>query len=109
VGSIEEPVVSLSGGNQQKVVLAKCIAANSRVLLLNQPTRGVDIGSKAEIYQLIRETCSSQGVGAMVVSREINELKGLCDRILVMSYGRLVAEFDPSASEEEVLKACVGF
>lgn len=109
VGSIEKPVVSLSGGNQQKIVLAKWIAADSRVLLLNQPTRGVDIGSKAEIYQLIRETCTSKGAGGIVVSREITELQGLCDRILVMSYGRLVAEFTPNVSEEEVLKACVGY
>ena len=108
VGTIDKPVASLSGGNQQKVVLSKWIAAGSRVLLLNQPTRGVDIGSKAEIYQLIRDTCASIGAGAIVVSREIAEMQGLCDRVLVMSYGKLVAEFKPTVSEEEVLAACVG-
>jgi len=108
VGSIENAAVSLSGGNQQKVVLAKWIAAGSRILLLNQPTRGVDVGSKAEIYQLIKNLCVHEGAAALIVSREIAELQGLCDRILIMSCGRLVAELPPDTTEEEVLAACVG-
>lgn len=84
------------------------MAAGSRVLLLNQPTRGVDVGSKAEIYQLIRRLCAEEGVAALVVSREIAELKGLCDRILVMSHGHLAGEFPPDASEAAVLAAAVG-
>lgn len=84
------------------------MAAGSRVLLLNQPTRGVDVGSKAEIYQLIRRLCADQGVAALVVSREIAELKGLCDRILVMSHGRLAGEFSHDASEAAILAAAVG-
>lgn len=107
-GDIDPPVATLSGGNQQKVVLAKWVAAGSRVLLLNQPTRGVDVGSKAEIYQLIRRLCAEEGVAALVVSREIAELKGLCDRILVMSHGHLAGEFPPDASEAAVLAAAVG-
>lgn len=107
-GDIAPPVATLSGGNQQKVVLAKWIAAGSRVLLLNQPTRGVDVGSKAEIYALIRRLCAEQDVATLVVSREISELKGLCDRILVMSHGSLVAEVSTSASEAEILAAAVG-
>jgi len=107
-GDIRPPVTTLSGGNQQKVVLAKWIAARSRVLLLNQPTRGVDVGSKAEIYALIRTLCDRHGVTALVVSREIAELKGLCDRILVMSHGVLADEFDHTAGEEEILAGAVG-
>lgn len=107
-GDIGPAVSTLSGGNQQKVVLAKWIAADSRVLFLNQPTRGVDVGSKAEIYTLIRGLCAEHDVAALVVSREISELKGLCDRILVMSHGTLAAEFPVTASEEEILAGAVG-
>lgn len=107
-GDIARPVRTLSGGNQQKVVLARWLAAGSRVLLLNQPTRGVDIGAKSEIYRTIRETCSERGDTAIVVSREIAELLGLCDRILVMSYGRMVGEHLRGASEEDVLATAVG-
>lgn len=106
-GDVSRPVRTLSGGNQQKVVFARWLAADSRVLLLNQPTRGVDVGAKAEIYQVIRDACA-QGHLALVVSREITELLGLCDRILVMSFGRMVAEFTRGASEDEVLAAAVG-
>ena len=107
-GDIRPPAGTLSGGNQQKMVLAKWIAAGSRVLYLNQPTRGVDVGSKAEIYTLIRKLCAEDQVAALVVSREISELKGLCDRILVMSHGTLSAEFPITASEEEILAGAVG-
>ncbi len=107
-GDLGPPVSTLSGGNQQKLVLAKWTAAHSRVLYLNQPTRGVDVGSKAEIYAVIRRLCADDGVSALVVSREISELKGLCDRILVMSHGVLVAELPSGASEEQILAEAVG-
>jgi ABC-type sugar transport system ATPase subunit len=106
-GNLNTSVSSLSGGNQQKLVLARWIAAHSSVLLLNQPTRGVDVGSKAEIYRLIRRTCSERGAAALVVSREIPELQGMCDRIVVMSHGHLVAEHAPTASEETILGSAV--
>jgi ABC-type sugar transport system ATPase subunit len=107
-GELSASVRSLSGGNQQKLVLARWLAAESSILLLNQPTRGVDVGSKSEIYSLIRETCEAQGRAALVVSREIKELQGLCDRILVMSKGRLVAEHRPGDTEEAILSSAVG-
>jgi ABC-type sugar transport system ATPase subunit len=107
-GDLTALVRALSGGNQQKVLLSRWLAARSSVLLLNQPTRGVDIGSKAEIYNLIRRICAEQGVGALVVSREIIELQGLCDRILVMCRGVLVAEHSPDDSEEAILASAVG-
>jgi ABC-type sugar transport system ATPase subunit len=78
------------------------------VFLMNQPTRGVDVGSKAEIYGLVRRLCADKGAAAVVVAREIAELRGLCDRILVMSRGRMVADFSPSESEESILAAAVG-
>lgn len=106
-GNLASPAGALSGGNQQKLILGRWLAARSRVLLLNQPTRGVDVGSKEEIYKVIREQCEN-GTAAVVVSREISELRGLCDRILVMSHGRLVADLSPESSEEQILAAAVG-
>jgi len=107
-GSLAAPVRALSGGNQQKVLLARWLAAGTNVFLMNQPTRGVDVGSKSEIYRLIRTQCADQGKAALVVAREITELQGLCDRILVMSRGRMVAECAPDESEEEILAAALG-
>jgi ribose transport system ATP-binding protein len=106
-GDLASPVRSLSGGNQQKLLLSRWLAADSAIYLLNQPTRGVDVGSKSDIYTLIRSACSERGKAALVVSREIQELKGFCDRILVMSNGRIVAEHDPGDSEEQILTSAV--
>jgi ABC-type sugar transport system ATPase subunit len=98
--SVDAPVARLSGGNQQKVVLAKWLAIQPKVLLLDEPTRGVDVGSKAEIYKLLDEIKES-GVGILVSSSETPELRLLCDRILVMYRGRIVA----SLSREEATEA----
>jgi ABC-type sugar transport system ATPase subunit len=99
-------VLTLSGGNQQKVVLAKALAPDPRLLLLDEPTRGVDVGTKSEIYHLIRSLVVG-GVAALVVSSELPELLGLCDRILVMHEGHPVGWFDPdTTTEHELLLAC---
>lgn len=98
--SVDAPVAQLSGGNQQKVVLAKWLAIQPKVLLLDEPTRGVDVGSKSEIYRLLDEIKES-GVGILVSSSETPELRLLCDRILVMYRGRVVA----SLSREEATEA----
>ncbi len=87
------PVVRLSGGNQQKVVLAKALALQPQVLILDEPTRGVDIGAKAEIYRLIDEL-ARQGKAVLLISSELEEVLAMSDRILVMCEGRLVASFD---------------
>ncbi|MHB8521069.1 MAG: sugar ABC transporter ATP-binding protein [Limisphaerales bacterium] len=84
----EQPVKTLSGGNQQKVVLAKWLLANPSVVILDEPTRGIDVGAKVEIYHLINEL-AGRGAGVLVISSEIEELIGLCDRILVLSRGRI--------------------
>jgi ribose transport system ATP-binding protein len=97
----------LSGGNQQKVVLARWLLRHCRVLLLDEPTRGVDIGAKAEIYRLIRELAAN-GIAVVMVSSEWEELIGMCDRILVMRDGELVGELaGGAATEEEILHLCV--
>jgi ribose transport system ATP-binding protein len=97
----------LSGGNQQKVVLARWLLRQCRVLLLDEPTRGVDVGAKAEIYRVIA-TLAANGLGVVVVSSELSELAGLCSRVLVMREGELVADVDgEDATELELLRHAV--
>ncbi len=94
---------SLSGGNQQKVILGRWLLTDPEVLLLDEPTRGIDVGAKYEIYQLIIEL-ASKGKCVLMVSSEMPELLGVCDRILVMSGGRLAGEVDAaSTSQEEIM------
>jgi ribose transport system ATP-binding protein len=95
-------VGALSGGNQQKIALAKEVLGEPRLLLLDEPTRGVDVGAKGEIYARIREL-AAQGVGILVASSEMPELIGLCDRIVVLRGGRTVAEFPAGAAEDDIL------
>jgi ABC-type sugar transport system ATPase subunit len=98
----------LSGGNQQKVVLGRWLLRRCRVLLLDEPTRGVDVATKAELFRIIADLAEN-GVGIVVVSSEIEELCGLCTRILVMREGELVAELDgEGATELDVLRHAMG-
>lgn len=92
VSSSEQIAGLLSGGNQQKVVFAKNLEINPDILILNEPTRGIDIGAKAEIYQIMREL-TTRGIGILLISSEIPELIGMSDRIIVMKEGRIVKEF----------------
>jgi ribose transport system ATP-binding protein len=99
---------TLSGGNQQKLALAKWINRKCMVLIIDEPTRGVDIGAKVEIYHLINEL-SHQGVAILVISSESSELMGICDRILVMRKGKIVGELDrKNFCEEEILRISIG-
>ena len=98
----------LSGGNQQKVVLGKWLAGAARIFIFDEPTRGVDVGAKVEIYQLINRLTES-GAGVVMISSELPELLGMSDRILVMRGGRIQAEFDRTeATQERVLSAALG-
>lgn len=102
--SMDAPVSSLSGGNQQKVVLAKWFHAGGRILIFDEPTRGVDVGAKTEIYSLIK-SLAAEGRAVLVISSEHLELFGLCDRVLVMREGRLTGSLLPADySEENMLK-----
>jgi ribose transport system ATP-binding protein len=96
----DQPVRTLSGGNQQKVVLAKWLLAKPRVLILDEPTRGVDVGAKFELYQLMLELADG-GAGILLISSEIEELLGLCDRILVMNRGEIRDELARSGFDRE--------
>jgi ribose transport system ATP-binding protein len=106
--STEQLVQYLSGGNQQKVVLAKWLASRSKVLIFDEPTRGIDVGAKAEVYMLMNSLVES-GAAVIMVSSEMPELLGMSDRILVMHEGRLTAELDRAqATQELVLAAAMG-
>ena len=99
----ETKIRSLSGGNQQKVILGRWLLTDPEVLLLDEPTRGIDVGAKYEIYQLILDL-ANKGKVVMVVSSEMPELLGICDRILVMSGGRLAGEVDArTTTQEEIM------
>ncbi|WP_338563710.1 ATP-binding cassette domain-containing protein [Paraclostridium sordellii] len=105
--SEEQIIKNLSGGNQQKVAIAKALMTNPDVLILDEPTRGVDVGAKKEIYDLINNF-KSQGKAVIMISSEMPEILGLSDRILVLSQGRLTGELDiKDATQESILKYAV--
>jgi len=105
--SVFQPVVNLSGGNQQKVVLAKWLFADADVLILDEPTRGIDVGAKFEIYSLMDELAAA-GKCVLMISSEMPELLGMCDRIYVMNEGRFVGEFTGAeASQEKIMRSIV--
>jgi putative multiple sugar transport system ATP-binding protein len=105
--SVETRVMNLSGGNQQKVVLGKWLALQPKVIIFDEPTRGIDVGAKYEIYTIIDELARN-GEGILMISSEMPELLGMCDRIYVMNEGRLVAELGrEEASQERIMRAIV--
>ena len=105
--SVDAPVESLSGGNQQKVVLARWTCSQARVLVLDDPTRGIDVGAKEEVFRLVREL-SARGVATLYLTSEIREARALSHRVLVMSGGRIVKQVSPEAEEEEIMAAAGG-
>ncbi|MFD6059106.1 sugar ABC transporter ATP-binding protein [Rhodococcus wratislaviensis] len=105
---ITDPVGVLSGGNQQKVVLAKWMATAPSVLIVDEPTRGIDVGTKAEVHRII-STLASEGVAVVMISSELPEVLGMADRVLVMREGRIVSELSRSeADEEKIMFAATG-
>jgi L-arabinose transport system ATP-binding protein len=105
--SLHQMIGKLSGGNQQKIVLARWLATKPKVLVLDEPTRGIDVGAKAEIYALI-EQLAREGIGILLISSELPEILGLSDRIVCMQRGRITGELLASeATEERVLRLCM--
>src|SRR6266545_3371182 len=100
--SIAQVVRNLSGGNQQKVVVAKWLAAKPKVLILDEPTRGIDVGAKAEIHRLM-SALAEQGLAILMISSELPEILGMSDRVLVMRQGQIVAEFDRAHATQEAI------
>jgi ribose transport system ATP-binding protein len=105
------PVGSLSGGNQQKVLLSRLLETKPKVLILDEPTRGVDIGAKSEIYRLI-DDLAKRDVGVIVISSELPEVVGICDRVLVMREGRIAGEVGgaghPPVTQESIIAIATG-
>jgi putative multiple sugar transport system ATP-binding protein len=103
---ISQRTLNLSGGNQQKVVLSKWLFVQPRVLILDEPTRGIDVGAKYEIYTIINELADT-GKGVIVISSEMPELLGICDRIYVMNEGRFVDEMPADGATQEKIMASI--
>src|SRR5262249_37306224 len=102
------PVIALSGGNQQKVVLAKWLCTDADILIFDEPTRGIDVGAKVEIYQLINQL-AARGAAILMISSEMPEILGMPDGILVMHEGRISGEFSRAeATQEKLLAAALG-
>ncbi len=105
---LQQKVMYLSGGNQQKVVLSKWLARECDILIFDEPTRGIDVGAKVEIYQLMNQL-TARGVGIIMISSELPEILGMSDRILVMHHGRIRAEYKrEEATQEKILSAALG-
>ena len=108
IGSITDSASSLSGGNQQKLAIARGIAVGPKLLLLNDPTKGVDINSRNEIHKILRDS-SARGMGILLVSSDTEELLGICSRIYVFYEGKVVAELTgDQRTEENVVRAMIG-
>ena len=106
--SPEQLAGNLSGGNQQKVVLGKWLASNSKILILDEPTRGIDVGAKQEIYKLINKL-AEEGLAVIVISSEMEEVLGLTDRMLILYEGQFMAELKKEDySQERVLQFASG-
>jgi rhamnose transport system ATP-binding protein len=107
-GRLTDPVWTLSGGNQQKAVLAKWLARNPTLLIVDEPTRGIDVGTKAEVHRLLSEL-AAQGVAVLMISSELPEVLGMADRIVVLFEGRVMREFARAdATEEAIMHAATG-
>jgi ribose transport system ATP-binding protein len=105
--SVDGPVSTLSGGTQQKVVIAKWLETAPRVLLLDEPTRGIDIRAKQQVFEIVRDL-SGRGIASLVVSSELEELMEVCHRILVLKKGRIAGEvFPPKTSLASLLGICM--
>jgi erythritol transport system ATP-binding protein len=102
VSDINHLVTSLSGGNQQKVVIGKCVMADADVFMMDEPSRGIDVGAKSDIFQLMRGFAAN-GMGVLFVGSELKEIISVCDRVLVMSNGKLTADLSGDAITEDAL------
>src|SRR5436309_5365536 len=107
-GKLTNPAWTLSGGNQQKIVLAKWLARRPALLIVDEPTRGIDVGTKAEVHRLLSDL-ANEGIAILMISSELPEVLGMADRVIVLFEGRVAGEFDRSeASELSIMQAAAG-
>lgn len=105
--NLEREVQYLSGGNQQKVVIAKCLASGPKLFIFDEPTRGIDVGAKAEIHAFMDELANA-GNAILMISSELPEIMGMSDRIYVMHEGSVTGEFGRGADAEEIIRCAMG-
>ena len=106
--TLDTPVSSMSGGNQQKIVISKWVAMNPKIFLLNDPTKGIDVGAKVEIYKDIEKLCEG-GCGVLYVAAELPELLGIADRVYVLHEGKMVGEFEgDEITQKNIVASAIG-
>lgn len=107
-GALSDPVSTLSGGNQQKLAIAKMLSVNPKVIVMDEPTRGVDVGANVEIHRILRDL-ASKGTGIITISSQLHELIGLCDRVIVIHEGRVAGELaSHDLTEENIIHLASG-
>ena len=104
----DKEIQFLSGGNQQKVIIGRAMCCNPKVMVFDEPTKGIDVGTKAEIYRLMKELAEEKGIGIILISSEMDEVRKCSNRIIALYDGRKVGEFDSSSEKEEILSAIIG-
>ena len=104
----DKEIQFLSGGNQQKVIIGRAMCCNPKVMVFDEPTKGIDVGTKAEIYRLMKELAEEKGIGIILISSEMDEVRKCSNRIIALYEGRKVGEFDPSSDKQEILSAIIG-
>lgn len=105
---MDQDVLTLSGGNQQKVLISKLLTIDPKIIFMDEPTRGIDVGAKTEIHKLLRNLCN-QGIGIVLISSELPEIIGMCDRVIVMHEGQLTGELEGDITEEKIMYYASGF
>jgi len=105
---LDQQIRLLSGGNQQKVIIGRSMAAQPRVMVFDEPTKGIDVASKAEIYQMMKELAEDRGVGIVLISSEIEEIRRCASRVIVLYHGRLTGEFEATAHQDDIMRAVIG-
>ena len=105
---LKKEIKFLSGGNQQKVIIGRCMCCNPKVLIFDEPTKGIDVGTKTDIYRLMKELAEERGMGIILISSEMEEVRKCANRILCMYDGRISGEYGGAADKETVLSAMLG-
>jgi len=105
---IEKEVQFLSGGNQQKVIIGRSMSCEPKILVFDEPTKGIDVGTKAEIYRLMKELAEQKGIGIILISSEMEEIKKCSNRIIALYKGKKAGEYDAKTDKETILSAIIG-